>query len=109
MNYLIKFLVNRSGLGIAYIHQKLKKVLNKKDLCGILDTIGCDYMHVLPNKFYFRVLKFYGFKIIYSKDFYINQKSSIRISEPSCLLGLKKINKNFSIKKSRMKNIQNTN
>ena len=108
IHYLVKFLVNKSNLNIDYIYKKLSKRLNKKDLCSILDTIGCDYMHLLPNKFYLKVLKYYGFKTIYSKDFYINQKSSIRISEPSCLLGLKKINKKFSIKNSSIKNIPNT-
>ena len=106
--YLIKFLVNKSSLNISYIHKQLSNCLNKKDLCSILDTIGCDYMHLLPNKFYLEVLKYYGFKIIYTKDFYINQKSSIRITEPSCLLGLKKINKKFSIKNSSIKKIPST-
>lgn len=107
-NYLIKFLVNKSRLNFGYIYKELSSRLDAKDLCSILDTIGCDYMHLLPNKFYLEVLQYYGFKIIYSKDFYINQKSSIRITEPSCLLGLKKINKKFSIKASNIKNIPNT-
>jgi len=95
LSYLVKFLVNKSNLNIDYIYKNLSDRLEKKDLDGILDTIGCDYMHLLPNKFYLKVLKYYGFKIIYSKDFYINQKSSIRLNEPSCLLGLKKINKKY--------------
>jgi hypothetical protein len=96
--YLIKLLVNKSGLSISFIYKSLSRHLNKKDLCSILDTVGCDYMHLLPNEFYLEVLKYYGFKIVYSKDFYINQKCSIRITEPSCLLGLKRTTKKFSIK-----------
>ncbi len=87
---LAKKILRIRNIKMNILYNYFKKKLKIKDLDVVIDTLGCDYLKLYKGKDIFQLMKLNGYSLIYSKDVYLNEKSSIRTSTQSGILVFKK-------------------